>query len=264
MVFYTSYIGGKSSEIKYFKEDLYSLIDSGKITRIIEPFCGSCAVSYHLFEKYGSDKLEFHLNDIDSDLMRLLQEVKEKGSKHIIEWVNEQCKDLTRERFKEIISGSDVNSYVFKRKVHGLRYGMFPASNRKYGDYDPKRYELLDKFFMSPNTHLYEGDYADIFERFKNDDKALIFIDPPYLDSFNAYYYSHKGKATEGNDNEIKDMTKVYADIVNLLKCPCKVLSVQNANGLLRHLYKDYIKLEYDKLYNFTRKRTKHMIISNY
>jgi site-specific DNA-adenine methylase len=268
-MFYFPYNGNKRREIKYVDEAVTQLIESGQINKIVEPFCGSGALSFFFFKKYG-DRLEYHLNDNDDMLVKFLHEVKRNGSRQFFEYVNTQCEGLTVERFKEIIAigkeGRSMPEWFFSYKVYGTRQYMPPiiGGKRKYGGYQHSKYENMDAFFGSDSVHLTHGDYEDILEKFKDDPKALIFIDPPYMDSYNRDYMSHKGNGLN-KDREMRDMTKVYVDIAELLENDvAKVLTIQNSNHITRRLYRGYLKKEYGKLYTLTRKRTNHAIFCNF
>ena len=93
------------------------------------------------------------------------------------------------------------------------------------------------------------------------------------MDSFNAGYGgTYTGKSHDEN-MEIIDNTQIYIDLLDLLKCKCKVLFSINSNALTRYIYKDYIKSDYAHIYqtahininNVTQKKkhTNILIISN-
>ena len=44
----------------------------------------------------------------------------------------------------------------------------------------------------------------------------------------------------------------------------CKVMLVINSNAIIKYLFKDFIKLEYNKTYSTTKNKTKHLVITNY
>jgi hypothetical protein len=45
--FFFSYVGNKREEV----EHIYNLLDLNNINTIVEPFCGSCAVSYYIWSQ---------------------------------------------------------------------------------------------------------------------------------------------------------------------------------------------------------------------
>lgn len=267
-MFYFAYFGNKRREIPLIEKEITALIESGQIDKIVEPFCGSGALSFHLHKKYG-DKLEYHLNDNDGRLIDFLTEIKKQGScKSFFDYINEVCKDLTKERFADIVKKGkpdNLRDWVFSRKVYGSRHFQCPVINgpRKYGGYDYTKYEKLDSFVTSEKTHFTHGDYLQCFQKYRDDPKALIFVDPPYLDSFNSCYLSHSGISLSA-EREIIDMTRVFIDIVELLQNRAKVVTIQNSNHLTRHLYRDFFQFEYAKNYSLTRKNTQHAIFANF
>ena len=106
------------------------------------------------------------------------------------------------------------------------------------------------------NSLFTNEDYINIFNKYKNDEKAFIFIDPPYLFSDNSRYFPQ---------NEFKDMTSIIIDILELLKtAKCKVMLIINKLNILEYLFKDFIRGEYIKTYSLTKKKMKHLIITNY
>ena len=78
-------------------------------------------------------------------------------------------------------------------------------------------------------------------------------MDPPYVDSYNSGYISYTGKSHDEEMNII-DNTKIYIDLLDILKYKCKVLFSINDTAITRHIYKDYIKSNYNHIY-----QTSHM-----
>jgi site-specific DNA-adenine methylase len=118
-----------------------------------------------------------------------------------------------------------------------------------------KNYDENEKQILI-NSLFTNNDYINIFNQYKDDDKAFLFIDPPYLFSDNSGYFPQ---------NEKKDMTAIILDILELLKSgKCKVMLIINKLNILEYLFKDFIKGEYSKIYAITKKGMKHLIITNY
>ena len=107
------------------------------------------------------------------------------------------------------------------------------------------------------------------YETFKDDDAALIYLDPPYFNACNTFY---GGIVSVDSNMNILDNTYIFIYILNFLKeAKCKIIFVINHNSLLSELYKPYIKHIYNKTYAFShtnlnnkKRRTQHMIITNY
>ena len=76
--FIYSYNGNKRNEFKY----LNTVIDDiDKYDTIIEPFCGSSAISFNIWLKYPDKK--YILNDNDKDLINLYNLIKNEDIKAI-------------------------------------------------------------------------------------------------------------------------------------------------------------------------------------
>ena len=67
--FFYPYFGNKREEV----EHICNLLDLNNIDTIVEPFCGSCAVSYYLWTQNKDKKYKYILNDLDGNLINLLK-----------------------------------------------------------------------------------------------------------------------------------------------------------------------------------------------
>jgi len=255
------YVGSKRQDIKYFDEYLPK-----NITHIIEPFGGSAYLSLYLFSL--NPKLKCIVNDVDYKLINFFNQVK-KHSNLIVEGYNELIsRNLSKIDFNKIIeeykeeTGSDIEKailYLFYIKYYSLRPGMYPL-NKKFNQIIMKDYDIFFKWIK--NTEFILGDYSELFEKYKNNKKYYFFIDPPYFDSFNSTYMSYNSK---NKTKIIQDNTKIFIDILDFLKkAKCKAMLIINKNAITEYIYKDYIVGEYNKLYQITKKETKHLIITNY
>ncbi len=248
-MFYFSYFGSKAKEMKIIREH----VDFTGITHIVEPFCGSCAFSRHFFDE-GVDAV-YHMNDIDLGLINLLKQIKsDGGSKKILNAIK-----------KDIVKYDNVNDVVKNMSEHKI-YGAYikkltMARFDKYRVisrcYDYTKYRQTDDFVMDANFTC--DDYTKVFKKYRDDEKAFLFLDPPYLDSYNRGYYSDR------TDSLAQDGTRVFIEIMEYLKvCKCKVLMIINKNSITDYLYSDWIVGEYDKLYQSTKRQAKHLIIMKY
>jgi len=266
--FYFAYPGNKRSEYKYIKH----LIDKINFDIIVEPFCGSCSTSIELFK--NNNKIKIHLNDNDSSLIELFKNIKIESSEKYFNYVQEITKspDYSKIVHNKIIKKYESNKtnselFFYYRKCFNFRPGLYPDQKTKNNKYiRSDRHKLFD--VMLKKSLLSCLDYSEIFEKYKNNDSALLFIDPPYLDSYNAHYYSNSGENTATKI----DNTTVFIDILNLLKnAKCYVICIMNDNSLIRYIYDKYIIGEYPKSYScsikcgegYVKKNTKHLIISN-
>ncbi|MFM7989608.1 MAG: DNA adenine methylase, partial [Candidatus Fonsibacter sp.] len=96
----------------------------------------------------------------------------------------------------------------------------------------------------------------EVLAKYHDDNKAFLFLDPPYLFSNNKTYIPQQ---------EETDMTQILVDIYEYFQtCKCKVMLIINKLSLLDYLFKGYIKGEYLRIYQMGKTRSNHLIITNY
>ncbi len=260
--FFFPYIGNKWDESK----NIYKHICLDDIETIIEPFCGSCSFSVYGFVKLGVNDKKYILNDIDSNLINFIKDVKKGELKNYIDNCNSEAQKyyddiklwhIARKK-KELKCGYEW--FNIKRLSRGNMLKDFSYKNKenKHKEIDYHNYKLQESFFKSENVSLENEDYLKILEKYKNDESVLLFLDPPYIDSYNALYCGF----TDTNHSYDIDNTKMYVDIINFIKtCKCKVAMVINENALTRYLFNDYIIDSYEKVYQLTKKKSRHIIV---
>ena len=263
-MFYFSYIGNKRTEMKFIMPYLKDL----QFDKVVEPFCGSCAFSLHLAIKEKMNK-QFIINDNDSQLIAFLRNVKEHGSKEFYDYMKDELKDNSKENFVKHMTEfkakpDDLKLYFYYNLHYNFRKGLYSDRIKKFKTDMTK----TDLFFK--NCEINGVDYKIMLEKYKNDTKALLFLDPPYFDSFNSYYkdfQSTKGKgfSRPTKSKIIVDNTQYYIELLEYLKsCKCKVITILSSSAVIEYLYKDYIKEKYKKTYSITNKQTTHLIITNF
>lgn len=260
--FYFSYGGNKRSDIKFFK----NAIKLDWIETIVEPFCGSCAFSHYCFKKLNFNK-NYLMNDNDMFLINFLNTIKNKS------WIIfNDCINFLKENEK--IINDDKNFFskyiqLNKNYLIFLNYWLHRCYIRRVGvlsvfyknnklnlnDEKIKKYfdtlRKHDLFFCNDKINYTNDDYLITFEKFKNDENAFLFLDPPYLWSDNKFYYWFNGQTEDIMENNfIYDHTKIYIDILNFLKyCKCRVLLIINKNAINEYLFNGFVKDEYIKIY---------------
>lgn len=257
------YAGSKRLDYKYFVKYIPK-----HITTIVEPFGGSAYVSLALFKE--NPEIKCHVNDNDEKLINFYNELK-KNAQKVIDGYNTLLSKLSKESFDEVIknykndSGTKLEkaiNYLYYRRVQTFfKLGTYPI-NKKIQSIDMSKFPVF--FEWIKKTKFTCHDYEVIFDEYKNVKSAFMFIDPPYLDSFNARYNSYIGK-TITEDKLMIDNTKVFVDIIDLFDArKCKCMLIINKNAITMKLYDGYVVDEYDKLYQVTKKKTKHLVICNY
>ena len=257
-LFYFAWSGNKRSEIKHFID----YIKEANPSRVIEPFCGSCAVSLHSSIREGI-KCDYILNDTDRGLLAVLNHAKANGCAELFQFCLDN-RDLTKEEYKKLCKEAKTNPNAFNttyyNKVHNRVPGLYPPPEKKIG-LDFNKYTKTDAFFK--DAVITQEDYKECMNKYKDDAEALLFLDPPYLDSSNSCY-SQYTKNADG-ENIALDNTEMYVFILEFLKvCKCKIIMVMNGNALTHYIFRPWIKKEYTKLYQATKRKTTHFLITNF
>ena len=185
------YSGNKRKEYKYIEP----FINFDGIENIIEPFCGSSAISFNIWLKHPH--LNFYLNDNFKELINIYDLLKTNDINDIFDKFNEYklkyndpkefCKFAKDNNYK-----NDTIIFMFLRKTLRFRKGEVLRSEYHYSTKlfkKPTKLQLkFTEFIKSPNVHISNNDWSILFNNFKNNDKSIFFFDPPYIDSYNANY----------------------------------------------------------------------------
>lgn len=248
--FYYSYIGSKRSEIKEFES--YLPMTSTNI--FVEPFAGSAAVAFHLWQ--NNPNRQIVIGDRDPFLIELWDRVIDPLR---LDETIEECQTFMdsitdKESYDSIVRRKTWISDFVANSYHSFRRGVYPANKPKI-NYRQLFAKPYTSFLRSPSVELYRGEFMDLCDRYKNDPSAFIFLDPPYVNDDNSYY---------SRDASTFDLETLYLYIQDLFKHPCKCMMIVSDRLLMRLLFKDYIKGSYAKRYSLSKKTTRHLIITNY
>ena len=261
--------------MKYFFERVTAFLDTHpEITTIVEPFCGSCAFSFDIFQKYGN-KYSYVMNDTDPKLIEFFKEIKENTSKPFFDFVSQYWNKpiLTQELYKELVAkkDEDVFHWFFYQRCYTIYRGKFyPESRDAQRSFTNERFSDRDKFVACCEFH--NKDYMDFMEPYTNRKDTLVFWDPPYFQSCNGYYYDCKEKLTQ--DGFTKDYTVIWIDILRALQSSTPCLLVSNYTSILHHILKDFFTMKYGKTYASNsgstilktvkkKRRTQHVLYCN-
>lgn len=254
--FYFTYVGSKSKEYKEIKNYFPK-----NIKTIIEPFCGSCAVSRQMWKEEKYKNCNFILNDLNNLLIEFYNIVKHDKLDDFVEQIN-QYKDITKEEYNLLVNPKSnelltLNGYFLGLTYHNFRPNIYPIINGirgKFRDYK-KHYTKVkyNDFYKNTNTQLRCEDYNIVLEEYKDDTEAFIFLDPPYMNSYNAYY---------GSGIDIESIFKNL--LYHLHNSKANIMLVVQGDFFMKIIFEKYIKCEYSKTYEMTRKQTSHLIITNY
>ena len=241
-------MGNKTRELKLLLPIIEQHIT--KDTIFVEPFCGSSVVSFNVYMKYNN--IKFHINDIDPFRIQFYNNMKDEEGRNEFYKLQDKVLDTNNgeSTYYEILGKSkskmktDYNAYVISKTIYAFRTGLYPTTktpNKKIIS------ENWIKFFNKAT--ITNEDFKIILDKYKDNENAFIYLDPPYMDSFNAGYSGDYTGKTHDENMKIIDNTQIYIDLLDLLKCKCKVLFSINSNALTQYIYKDYIKSDYNHIY---------------
>lgn len=255
--FIFGYFGNKRMEVK----EIYSQLDLTDVKYIIEPFCGSSAMSYYISTLHPG-KYKYVLNDNDKHLMSLYKIMKdEEKYKTFINDANELIQKIKDEpthekqkiKYNEIVKQDNIISYFIKCKIYNIRPGVFPSANRKINLYLTQSPIL--NFLRTEQIEFYNMDAIEIINKYDKIKNSLFLIDPPYMFTCNAFYYG---------DSSLKNFN-IY-EYISDGNIKSKFYLIVEYIWLIRYVYtKDRFNLHiYDKIYNGAKKKkTQHVIVSN-
>jgi site-specific DNA-adenine methylase len=247
-------LGNKDLDIKYFQH----LLPTEDIKNVVEPFGGSFAVIRKVYN--DTEKYNLFVNDNDDGLIEIYKNPQSYSDlcKKINDIALSNLRDDGNVDFKKLDSiinqNEDIKNHVLLNfwKTDKISMGVRVKPKKVYND--TEHLNLMKKINFSFD------DYMKVLEKFKKDKNAFIFIDPPYLYSDNSHYSQQKRK--EGQD--MTDMVYKLLEFIKDKKTKAKIMIVINSNHLIRWLYKDYIKMEYQKKYGLSRRIESHAVICNY
>ena len=126
--FYISYFGNKRMEA----DILYNELDLEGVDTIVEPFCGSCAMSYYMWLKHpdfnfvSNDKNKF-LYDMNKTLINDEELLKFQNK------VNETV-DLVRDNktlYNEVVKKKDLLGWFIGCRFFAIKYNLNPSDQNR-------------------------------------------------------------------------------------------------------------------------------------
>ena len=254
--FIFSYSGNKRNEA----ENINQKINFDNITTIIEPFCGSAAISYYISTQQPN-KYNYILNDNDPLLIKIYNILKDEEQTNLlndkinilIDKFNLYTDDTQRKLYYNIICNTDnVESYIFKNKYKGIRPGLYPQMNKlkQIKKIDLKTYPIY-KFLQSENVEICNMDGLEFIKSKKDDINNLLILDPPYLACYNDFYNNSDINIYEYlNDNNINNFN-------------CSIYLILENMWMVKLLFRNNNIIDtYNKTYEMSKKKTSHIIIT--
>jgi site-specific DNA-adenine methylase len=184
--FLFSYFGNKDRECK----EIYNFLEKyvNECDTFIEPFGGSFAFIRYLINNKKINK-KYIVNDNDNLLIKCYNEYKneetnEENNKRLLE-LYEECKN-DKTKYKEFVKVKEVPNHILKHVYYNIRPGLFPSANRVVNM--TNNINRIKNFTNYKDVTFVCGDGFDLIEKYKDDEKAILFLDPPFLLSCNSYY----------------------------------------------------------------------------
>ena len=243
MAFYYSYMGNKRKELQFF--DKYINLDS--FDSVIEPFGGSGYFSRHLFKQDPSKK--YIISDNNQFLVNFCNNFYKNDDDIINKAIEKMNEIKTKEEYNKFIKNGSKLDLVFNlifNTWYNIRPGLYADKKPQYKALK-KNKEQLNLFFQT-NEYLLK-DYVQQLEIYKDDERALIFLDPPYILSCNALYES-----PSIDWGYLYDFTRC---------CKCKFIIIVNENIFMKLLFKEFLKESNNKIYEGSKKKVIHNIYTN-
>lgn len=242
-----SYPGNKRNEV----QDVVNALNFDKTTTIVEPYCGTAAFSWYVSTLYPG-RFKYILNDNSAELIELYEILKDdERLETLIETMKAYNKNMTQEKYKAIKEEKTFESWFYTNSCYGYRPGMYPL-DRSLKDFDKIRDAPIIKFLKNEDVRITRDDGVAVYEHYKTDPCAMIFMDPPYIASCNAYY-------TDAHAN-------IYEHLFNhsiAEEAACVVLVLENI-WIIKLLFKDVgTQITKSKEYGISKKKTEHVTIVN-
>ena len=191
--FIIPYAGNKREEV----EEVYKILLDNKalnedIKIILEPYCGTSALSYYI-STLNPKKYKYILNDNCQELIEIYQIMQDNDKlKEFIDKINNMCfiddVFICKEKYTKILNEKTVYSYFIKNKYYNIRPGIYQINN------STKRLEF-DKVLKIPILHFLQTEDITFTSKnaleilLENNNKnCLSLLDPPYLSASNDMY----------------------------------------------------------------------------
>ena len=160
------------------------------VKRLVEPFCGGCALSLAVADQAES----FWLNDLNADLINLLQRIKDdpqtiiqKGKAYFTPDKNDEA---VYYRLRDRFNASDVQLaratlflYLNRHGYNGLcRYNADGGFNVPFGRYASPHFPETEIKAAAPTLSCAEItalDFEEVMDACGPDD--VVYCDPPYV-----------------------------------------------------------------------------------
>ncbi len=257
------YVGNKRQELDFINTNAFTnLVEN--INIIVDSFCGSCAFAYHFWyyhEKGRNKQYKYILNDNNGLLIQLLNVLKiEEETEMLLTWIREFIMSLNKEKYnilrrKNTHNALNLVEYVVLNTCYNIRVGIYDEDSVRKVDLIINRIKnaSIIKFLRTANIEILQLGGENIYEMYKFNHKALLYLDPPYINSTNRYY---RDPCFDIYEHIFDDNMKMFESVIlfHLEKTFITCLLTKD---------KLYEIMKYDKTYEINKRKTTHILLSN-
>lgn len=252
-----SYMGSKVQELDKIINNLPL-----NFNKFIDVFGGGGSVSLAMLQEYPTKQIFY--NDVDKEMAELFEILKSKDkTKKLINDINDirsTIKNNRREIFDSYVYPDlPKRFYLAKTGFRGNHMNHLP--NLRDGKLDSVNFDLsyLTKYNnkMLQRLKITNNDCFEVIEQYRNDEDAILYMDPPYISTSQNQYKNKFSVA------QIERIAQIFKDKT----VKCKLMLHIEFIGYTYHLFHDYLKVYYPKRYNLETKpmyKKYIMIATNY
>jgi DNA adenine methylase len=250
------YPGGKTRACKIIDDVILQHFDITCFDTIVSPFFGGGSFEFYLQNKYG---LKLIVNDKFTPLYNFWKQVK--TNKNVLCEELRNITSVSKEQFINYRSTiMDLNDNILQQSIQyfvinrcsfsgSTLSGGFSeeASSKRFTPSSIHKIELLD----FTNIDIYNNDFYDFINNFTNN-KAFMFVDPPYYLEKKSKLYGNNGDMHEGFNHQL---------LFDLLHTKQNWIVTYNNCDYIRTMYKDYIILDVNWSYGMNTSKASSEII---
>lgn len=232
--------------------------DFSKYDTIIEPFGGTFGFSRFLYLDMDMTKTKYIVMDTDENLIKFFQYLQSINIKEFIKEYNKHIQffkenyKLNDEKRKNgfLVRGRDVRIYIKTIENEYMKYmlenNMLSSPFSRAIEFD----EISCERMLKENITFLHQDFRHCDFSIYDREKTLIYLDPPYLNSFNEKYMD-------------KDLTQEIIDKMLDIMMNFDTIFVHSFNEKINDMFKNFLRKIIKKTYSTRKNKTEHYIYSN-
>uniref|UniRef100_A0A6C0CGW2 site-specific DNA-methyltransferase (adenine-specific) n=1 Tax=viral metagenome TaxID=1070528 RepID=A0A6C0CGW2_9ZZZZ len=254
------YPGGKTRACKIIDGILNDNFDLRNFDTLVSPFFGGCSFEFYFQNKYNYKLI---VNDKFKPLFNFWKQIK-KNKEELCDELDKipiVSKELFTDYRKTIITLNDNEETSLQQAIQYfiINRCSFSGSTLSGGfsqeasakRYTPSSINKIRSLDFS-NIEIFNYDFEEFINIYGDQEKSLLFLDPPYYLEKQSKLYGNNGDMHENfNHNQLYD----------LIKTKKNWLITYNNCDYIRDLYKDYKILEVDWKYGMNKTKTSSEII---